>query len=136
MSALTSADQAGAAQTLRRIIAAWADNDADAFAAVCAEDATLVLPGDVYLKGRAAIRDFMAAGYQGPYKDSRVFGEPLDVKFVSDDVCVLVTQGGVLMPGETKVSDEQAIRATWVLSRQDAEWLITAYHNSNVNISS
>jgi uncharacterized protein (TIGR02246 family) len=129
-----STDVAAAAKAPQRIVEAWAANDADAFAAACTEDATMLLPGDVFLKSREEIRDFMAKGYAGPYKGTRVFGEPLSIRFVGDGVCVLVTQGGVLKPGESTVSDEEAIRATWILREQDSEWLICGYHNSNINL--
>ena len=113
----------------QRITTAWAANDATAFA----EDGTMVLPGDVYKKGRGEIEAFMTAGYAGPYKGTNVTGEPLDLKFLGSDAAVLVTQGGVLAPGESKVAPEREIRATWVLRKQDGDWLITAYHNSPVN---
>lgn len=132
----TSDEQrAAVAKAPQRIVAAWADNDADAFAAACTEDATLLLPGDVYLKSREEIRQFMANAYAGPYKGTRVTGQPVGLKFLSDDVSVVITQGGVLMPGETEVSREQAIRATWVLRKQGDEWLVSAYHNSRINPS-
>lgn len=132
----TSDEQrAAAAKAPQRIVAAWADNDADAFAAACTEDATMLLPGDVYLKSREEIREFMATAYAGPYKGTRVTGQPINLKFLGDDVGVVITQGGVLMPGETEVSREQAIRATWVLRKRGDDWLVSAYHNCNINIS-
>lgn len=123
------------AKVPQRIVAAWAANDADAFAAACTEDATMILPGDVCLKSRDEIRRFMANAFAGPYKGTQVFGEPVTVKFLGDEVGIVVTQGGVLMPGETKVSAGQAIRATWVLAKQGSEWLISAYHNSPINVA-
>jgi uncharacterized protein (TIGR02246 family) len=128
--AVAASDQAAAQAVPGLIVAAWAANDADAFARAFAPDGTMLLPGDVYLKGRDAIRDFMAAGYEGPYKGSTVTGTPLDARFLSPTSAVVVTVGGVLLPGDAEVSDEQEIRATWVLAKYDGEWLIGAYHNS------
>ncbi|WP_433136275.1 SgcJ/EcaC family oxidoreductase [Actinomadura nitritigenes] len=126
-------EHAAVARGPQRIVEAWAAGDGDAFAAACTEDATMILPGDVCLRGREEIRAFMTEAYAGPYRDTRVTGEPITVRFLSDDVSVLITQGGVLLPGETEVAGERAIRATWVLIRQDGEWLVGAYHNSPVN---
>ncbi|MET8051099.1 MULTISPECIES: SgcJ/EcaC family oxidoreductase [unclassified Streptosporangium] len=119
----------------QRIMAAWAQNDADAFAEVFAEDGTMILPGDVFVKGREGIRSFMAAGYSGPYRGTRVYGEPISATFLGDSAGVLITQGGVLAPGETEVAPERAVRAMWVLSKQDGEWLIAAYQNTPIGVS-
>jgi uncharacterized protein (TIGR02246 family) len=126
---------AAVAKVPQRFVEAWAANDAGAFAAVCTEDATLILPGGVCLKSREEIRSFMADQYAGPYKGTRVTGTPLNLRFLSDTVSVVITQGGVLMPGEEEVSKKEAIHATWVLTRHGAEWLVSAYHNCNINPS-
>lgn len=116
----------------QRIVKAWADNDADAFAEVFTEDATLILPGDVFIVGKEDIRSFMAAGYAGPYRDTRVHGVPVSVKLLGSQSAVLVTEGGVLASGDETVAPERAIRATWVLVERDGQWLITSYQNTPV----
>ncbi|MFK0252773.1 SgcJ/EcaC family oxidoreductase [Streptomyces sp. NPDC090445] len=129
-------DLAAIAEVPERMMAAWAAQDAAAVAALFTEDATMILPGDVYKKGRAEVEGFMAFGYAGPFKGTRVFGAPKDLRFVGADTAVLITQGGVLAPGETTVAPEREIRATWVLAKQDGQWFIAAYQNSPVNLPS
>ncbi|MEZ0077525.1 SgcJ/EcaC family oxidoreductase [Planotetraspora sp. GP83] len=114
----------------RRIVAAWAKNDAEAFAEVFTEDATMILPDDIFVSGRQGIREFMTKAYSGPYKGTRVTGDPISAKFIGKDAAVLVTRGGVLAPGDAEVAPERAVRATWVLAKQDGQWLITAYQNT------
>jgi uncharacterized protein (TIGR02246 family) len=123
-------EQAAVAAVPQRIIAAWAGNDAEAFAAAFTEDGTMALPGGVFVKGRPGIKEFMAAGYAGPYKGTRVHGEPVDVRFIGKEGAIVVTVGGVLAPGETEVARERSVRAIWVLAKQDGEWLIAAYQNT------
>ncbi|MFJ7905546.1 MULTISPECIES: SgcJ/EcaC family oxidoreductase [unclassified Kitasatospora] len=113
-----------------RIVAAWAAQDADGFAEVFTEDATLILPGDVFLTSRQQIRAFMTQAFAGPFKGTRVTGEPVSVRPLAEDVAVLVTRGGVLAPGDAEVTAERAIRATWVLARQGADWRIASYQNT------
>jgi uncharacterized protein (TIGR02246 family) len=122
-----------AASVPQRIVEAWADNDADAFAAACATDATMILPGDVYLAGREQIRDYMKDAYSKQYKGTKVFGRPLGLRLLSGDVAVLVTHGGVIQAGNAEVTPEDTIRATWVVARYGDEWLVAAYQNTYVN---
>ncbi|MEV5573176.1 SgcJ/EcaC family oxidoreductase [Spirillospora sp. NPDC052269] len=117
-------------QVPNRIVAAWAKNDAKAFAEVFTEDGTLILPGGVFLKGREEIRNFMAEMYAGPLKGTTVTGAPQMVKPLSDTAVVLISKGGVVAAGATEPSAEEAIRATWLLVEKDGQWLITAYQNT------
>jgi uncharacterized protein (TIGR02246 family) len=125
----SDADQAAVAAIPGRIVAAWAAHDADAFASVFAKDGSMILPG-VYQKGRDDIRDFMAAGFSGPYKGTQVTGEPFDVRVLADDVCILLSVGGVLAAGETELPPERVVRASWLVVKQEGEWLLAAYQNS------
>jgi uncharacterized protein (TIGR02246 family) len=90
----------------------------------------MILPGDVFKQGHAEIRGFMAGAFQGPYKGTQVTGQPLGVRFITQDVAVMITQGGVLLPGETEVAAERQIKATWVAVRKGDGWQLAAYQNS------
>lgn len=127
-SAISSTDQAEIAAVPARMVAAWAEHDADAFAGLFTQDGTLILPG-VYQKGRDQIREFMVTGYAGPYQGTRVTGSPVDLKVLADDAVALLTVGGVLAPGETELSDQAAIRASWILVRRDDRWQLAVYQN-------
>jgi uncharacterized protein (TIGR02246 family) len=125
---LSAAEQAEIAEVPARMVRAWAAHDADAFARLFAPDGTLVLPG-VYRKGRDEIRQFMEAAYAGPYKGTNVTGAPLDIKHLAAGAVALLTVGGVLAPGETELSSTNAIRASWILVKRDAQWQLSVYQN-------
>ncbi len=110
------------------MVEAWATHDADAFAGLFTEDGALILPG-VYKKGRDEIREFMTGAYAGPYKGTTVTGSPLDIKPLGSDAVALLTEGGVLAPGATELSAENAIRASWILVRRHGQWQLAVYQN-------
>jgi uncharacterized protein (TIGR02246 family) len=113
-----------------RLVAAWANYDADAVANVFTKDGVLILPGDVLKKSRDEIQAFMTAAYAGPFKGSRVVGKAVDVRFVSDDVALLRSHGGILAPGQTEIVPAMAVRSTWVVVKIENEWKLAVYQNS------
>ncbi|MFV2194666.1 SgcJ/EcaC family oxidoreductase [Nocardiopsis sp. LOL_012] len=126
---LSAEDSAHVAGLPGQIVAAWAGQDPKAFSEVFAEECTMILPG-VLCRGREEVREFMANAFAGPFKGTRVTGTPVSARALGADAAVLVTQGGVLAPGEDEVSNERAIRATWVAVRTEVGWRLAAYQNS------
>ena len=126
----TSIDAAATAPlaVLDQLYAAWTALDADAFAALYVEDATVARPGS-FCNNRQEVRESMAAAFAGPMKGSRPIDTPHSVRFFGDDTAVVISVAGVLMAGETDVPADRFRRATWTLTRQDGQWLIAAYHN-------
>ncbi len=108
----TSAKEKDALSVPLRLVSAWTQNDGAAVADVFTEDGIMILPGDVFKKGRGEIRAFMSAAYAGPFKGTGVTGQPVDVRFVGDNVALIRTHGGILAPGETEIDPELAVRST------------------------
>ncbi|WP_430787992.1 SgcJ/EcaC family oxidoreductase [Actinoplanes sp. G11-F43] len=126
--AFSAADQAAVAAVPARMIKAWAEHDADAFADLFLDGGTMILPG-LYRKGRDEIRSFMEAAFASHYKGTRVTGRPLEVKPLSADAVALITEGGVIRADAGELSDEDAIRASWILVRDGGTWRLAVYQN-------
>lgn len=112
---------------LARLYRAWAD--ADAFAALYCDDATVVMPGVLHL-GRAATREYMAAAFAGPLRGARGVDDPQNVRIIEGDTAIVVSAAGILMAGEEELPRERERLATWVLTKTDGRWLIAAYTNT------
>jgi len=130
-SSRTSSQTDAVRATLDELYVAWTANDADAFAALYREDATVVLAG-MFHQGRAAVRDHMARAFAGPYKGSRGFDEPQDIRVIGD-TAIVVSRAGVILPGEDEVPSERERMATWVLSQEDGRWMVAAYTNTSAH---
>ena len=115
--------------TIMATVAAWDANDADAFAALYAPDATVVLPGGTFLRGRAEIRAYMAAGFAGPLAGTRGSDQQQAVR-VRDGSAIVVSLSGFTAPGAS--TPTRVRRATWTLGNHDGWWLVDAYHNSDL----
>lgn len=127
----SASDEGALRLVTERTTEAWARHDADAFAEVFAKDAKVVIAG-TYLRGRDAVRSYMSAAFSGPIKGTTVTSPPISVEYINGETGLVITEGGVLLPGETGVSPERAIRGTWVLTVEDGEWRIRAYHSSPI----
>ena len=125
----TDTDQAAIAALTQKVVAAWAYQDAESFASVFTDDGTMILAG-VYCNGRAEIQSYMEEAFAGRYKGTQVVGKPLGMRFLTPDIALLLSQGGVLEAGKTEVDEDSAIRASWLAVRQDGQWKLVAYQNT------
>lgn len=126
----TSADEKAVLTIPQRIQAAWEANDADAFADVFTDNGSLLMR-DNQLTSREDIRSYMNAGFTGPLKGARVNGWPIEVRFLSENAAMVITEGGIIMPGQSDIAAENFIRATWIVTRQHDGQLRLLSHQSS-----
>jgi uncharacterized protein (TIGR02246 family) len=125
-------DEAAVEDLLGRMVAAWGVNDADAFAELYTEDATVATAGSQQ-QGKDQIRAFMAAGFAGPLKGTTSVEQPQRIRFIADDVAIVNSLGGFILPGGDAVLPSMERQATWVLTRAGSGWLVESYHNCSAN---
>jgi len=120
----------GVREVLQRSIAAWAAGDAEAFAALYARDATVVLTRGVNLKGRDEIRTFVARDFAGRLKGATAIDDVESIRIIGAHTAVVVSLSSFLLPGEREPSAERLRRATCTFTRDGGTWLIQAYANT------
>jgi|SRR3954454_12122987 uncharacterized protein (TIGR02246 family) len=125
-------DETAVKDLLAQMVAAWDANDADAFAELYTDDTVVVTTGK-YTQGKEGVRAFMAGGFAGPLKGTTSVEEPDQIRFVTDDVAIVNTISGFVLPGEKTVQPSLERRATWVLRRGDDGWRVASYHNCPSN---
>lgn len=131
---IATADDVAVRRVAERTREAWLAFDADAFAAEFSPTTNVVIAGTYHL-GRDAVRSYISAAFNGPLRGTRVVIDPVYVKHLNPDIALMVTEGGVLVPGENKVAPERAVRGTWLLVRSGGEWKVEAYHSSPIATS-
>ncbi len=103
------ADRQAVLDVLARVYQAWEAGDAEAFVADYTADASVIQPG-VYEKDREEIRTNIAAAFAGPLKGSRVAAHPVDVRFLTADTAIVVSEDGIIFPGQYAVASERLVR--------------------------
>ena len=117
---------------LDAVYAAWADNDADAFVAPYASDATAVHSGTV-MEDRNAIRITMAAVFAGPLEGSRGIHHVQSIRFIGADTAIVLSKGAIVLAGQAEPAQESRTLDGWVLCKQDGAWRVEAFHNCPEN---
>ncbi|WP_034483969.1 SgcJ/EcaC family oxidoreductase [Actinomadura oligospora] len=110
-----------------QLCTAWADGDAEAFAALYADDATSISPM-AFASGRDAVRDRMAGAFAGPFKGTRLHDEFHSVRFPSPTTALVTVRSVALRPGEEPASASGWLHATWVLGTDGDGWKVHAFH--------
>ena len=129
-------------EPLTAFVAAMENADADALAAVFAEDATVFMPFDAVpqrIEGREAIRSTFARlfervrapGTKPPYMKLNPVG--LETARIDDDVAVVTFHLGRL-PDASSSGPTSLSRRTFVLHYSDGRWLVKHLHASNIRI--
>ncbi len=129
MSDIRAEDEAAIQAVLVDSYQAWAAGDADGMVANYTTDASAIMTGSLR-DSRDVIRESMALAFEGPLKGSSTYNKQLSLRFVGRDAAIVVSESGILFPGQTEVPDPGKVNATWVLEKRDGQWLIAAYHNS------
>ncbi len=125
---ISTKDESAVRGVLDAVYAAWADNDADAFVAPYATDATAVHSG-VVMENRDAIRATMVTVFAGDLKGSRGIHEVQSIRFVGVDTAIVLSTGAILFAGQAEPAAESRTLDGWVLCRQDGTWRVEAFHN-------
>ncbi|MGH3939169.1 MAG: SgcJ/EcaC family oxidoreductase [Pseudonocardiaceae bacterium] len=129
------ADQEEMRAVPERIVDGWAANDADAVAAVFTTGTDFVIGDGTFLRGREELRRYLADGFAGFLKDTRVTAPVQSVRCLSSTVGVVHTLGGILLPGETEVPPERQGIQVFIVTKHGGEWLVNVYQNTRIKTS-
>jgi uncharacterized protein (TIGR02246 family) len=132
-STLANANEESAARSvLEAQLAAWAAGDGAAFGATVTEDSDLIAFDGTHLVGRQAIAAFMQKQFDTVLAGTQVVAEPVRTRVINDEIVVMITEGGVIFPGEAEVPAEHMSIQTFVLTKENDRWLVDAFQNTRL----
>jgi uncharacterized protein (TIGR02246 family) len=112
-----------------RVHAAWDANDADALAQMFVDNGSLLM-GDEQLTSRDDIRSYMGKAFAGGLKGSRVVENPVDIRVLAPDTALAITEGGLVMDGESELQAERVSRSMWILVKREGDWRVLCLQSS------
>jgi uncharacterized protein (TIGR02246 family) len=126
----TSADEQDVRDLYKQLRNGWNAGSGVAFASVFSEDADLVGPTGLRLRGRDRIASFHQVLFDGILKDTSFAGDITSVRFLTNDVAVVHAIGG---PSRSSDSTEPSIRRslhTFVAVRRHGRWFIETFQST------
>lgn len=116
----------------QRVLDAWGAGDGEAFAAPFSDDAVFVAFDGTVMRGREQIAAEHQELYDRWLKGSRLVAEQTAVRFVADDVALVVSTGGTVMRGKRKPAPERDSIQTLVAVRDDEACSFVSFQNTRI----
>lgn len=113
----------------RRLLEAWNDRDAAAFAAPFAEDGYVVGFDGSEMDGREAIATEIGQIF-AHHMTARYVGKVREVRFLTPDVAVLRAVAGLVPRGRDDLNPDANAIQTLVARKRGGQWAIALYQNT------
>jgi uncharacterized protein (TIGR02246 family) len=135
----TKNDRAAIHALLRRVVDGWNRGDAEAMAAVFDIDADYIVINGIQLKGRQQIASVHQQLFDTFLKGTHLGGGGQEeggpgntVRFLTPDVALVHSRGGVQKSGQAEASPEQNSIQTFVVVKRNGEWSVAAFQNTRI----
>jgi uncharacterized protein (TIGR02246 family) len=123
--------EAAIREAIRKAQDGWNAGSAEDFAAQFAEDADFVLVNGRHVKGREAIANGARADFSSIFKGSSNTYTVEAIRFIRPDVAIAHVHQ-LLIYNDGEITHEATARSTWVLTRHEDVWIITAFQNTAI----
>jgi uncharacterized protein (TIGR02246 family) len=121
---------------VQRVLAAWERGDGRALAAEFAEDGDVVFLEGSCLQGRAQIEAVMQHLFETTLRGTRCLAQIKALRFVTPEVALIKTLGGVVFSEETVIPVERCSIQTFVAVRIRGTWSLASFQNTRMRAAS
>jgi uncharacterized protein (TIGR02246 family) len=117
---------------LQQVLDAWERGDGRALAAAFADDGDVISFDGSHLHGALQIAAVMQHLFDTALKGTRCLAHVKALRFVTPEVALMQTLGGVVFPGETVVPAERCFIQTFVAVRKRGTWSVASFQNTRM----
>lgn len=132
IAAVLSADEAALHALVQQIVDGWSNANGAVIAGVYAADGTLVAGDGTVTRGPGEIARYHDRQFQHFLKDTRLTVAVRSVQFLSEDVALMQTEGGILWPGQQQLAPGNRGIQSFVAVREDGTWRVRLFQNTRV----
>lgn len=122
-------DEAAIRALYHRLLEAWNQRDAHAYAGLIAEDGNLVGFDGSQIDGRAAIETQIGQIF-ADHQTATYVGKIREVRYLAADVALLRAVVGMIPPGQTDLNPDVNAIQSLVGIKRDGEWQIALFQNT------
>jgi uncharacterized protein (TIGR02246 family) len=122
-------DPANIGALYQQLLESWNQRDAAAYAALFAEDASVVGFDGSQMNGRTAIATQIGHIF-ADHPTSRYVGKIREVRLLTPDVAVLRAVVGMIPPGQSDIKPEVNAIQSLVATHQQGTWRIALFQNT------
>jgi uncharacterized protein (TIGR02246 family) len=126
-------DVAAIHEALKQLAHAWGRADSSGYAALFTPDAEYVAFDGTRMSGTRAIDHGHRGLFDGIMRGSTMTFETPSIRFVADDVAIVVVRGGIIMRwqnGKTAPSAKRMSTLTFVFVRTGDTWRAASFQNT------
>lgn len=124
-------DRTAVTGLLDRMVAAWERADGAGYADCFTDDADYVTFIGTHLKGRRPIIDCHEALWQTFQKNTRLHQKVDSLRFITDDVAVMVCRGAIVKAGQrTPKRGDWKVQTLIAMRQPDGDWKFAAFQNT------
>ena len=125
-------DEAAIRTLYQQMMDGWNKGSGHTFAATYTDDSDFIGFDGTYMKGRQQIASFHQMLFDKFLKGSRLIGKIRSIRFIAENVAVMIAVGGTVMAGQSDIEPERNSIHTIVAVKRDSNWCFAAFQNSRV----
>jgi len=125
-----TADAHALTALFERLSESWGAMNPEEYAGAFTEDADYVTFIGTHLHGRRQIHESHEALWTHFQKDTRLYGKIRSLRFVTEDVAIMITEGAILKKDRIAPKPADLKVQTLVAVRRPEGWRFSSFHNT------